>query len=165
MALYASRIKRDHRPPRLPGPARPAGHGWKQGARAARPCAQKAPDVGSAIQALQRPPAFRPRPVRFVPDLVTPYIRRLRERRAMTRRLWHTLAFEERYTMTLGIALLGTGNIAQRAFVPAVHAVDGARLVAVLSRDKAFSAQAREAPLRARAKPWHSNRRIRSSAK
>ena len=33
--------------------------------------------------------------------------------------------------MTLGIALLGTGNIAQRAFVPAVQAVDGARLVAV----------------------------------
>jgi hypothetical protein len=85
MALYASRIKRDHRPPRLPGPARPAGHGWEQGARAARPCAQKAPDVGSATQALQRPPAFRSRPVRFVPDLVTPYIRRLQERRAMTR--------------------------------------------------------------------------------
>jgi predicted dehydrogenase len=38
--------------------------------------------------------------------------------------------------MTLGVALLGTGNIAQRAFVPAVQAVDGARLVAVLSRDK-----------------------------
>ena len=36
--------------------------------------------------------------------------------------------------MTLGIALLGTGNIAQRAFVPAVQAVDGAHLVAVLSR-------------------------------
>jgi predicted dehydrogenase len=67
--------------------------------------------------------------------------------------------------MTLGIALLGTGNIAQRAFVPAVHAVDAARLVAVLSRDKASSAQAREAPLRVRAKPLHSNRRIRSSAK
>jgi predicted dehydrogenase len=42
--------------------------------------------------------------------------------------------------MTLGIALLGTGNIAQRAFVPAVQAVDGARLVAVLSRDKACGA-------------------------
>ncbi len=42
--------------------------------------------------------------------------------------------------MTLGIALLGTGHIAQRAFVPAVHAVDGARLVAVLSRDKARGA-------------------------
>jgi predicted dehydrogenase len=42
--------------------------------------------------------------------------------------------------MTLGIALLGTGNIAQRAFVPAVQAVDGARLVAVLSRDKARGA-------------------------
>jgi predicted dehydrogenase len=38
--------------------------------------------------------------------------------------------------MTLGIALLGTGNIAQRAFIPAVQAVDEARLVAVLSRDK-----------------------------
>jgi predicted dehydrogenase len=42
--------------------------------------------------------------------------------------------------MTLGIALLGTGNIAQRAFIPAVQAVDGARLVAVLSRDKARGA-------------------------
>jgi predicted dehydrogenase len=42
--------------------------------------------------------------------------------------------------MTLGIALLGTGNIAQRAFVPAVRAVEGARLVAVLSRDKARGA-------------------------
>jgi predicted dehydrogenase len=42
--------------------------------------------------------------------------------------------------MTLGIALLGTGNIAQRAFVPAVQAVDGARLVAVLSREKARGA-------------------------
>jgi predicted dehydrogenase len=42
--------------------------------------------------------------------------------------------------MTLGIALLGTGNIAQRAFIPAVRAVDGARLVAVLSRDKARGA-------------------------
>ena len=38
--------------------------------------------------------------------------------------------------MTLGIALLGTGGIAHHAFVPAVHAVDAARLVAVLSRDK-----------------------------
>lgn len=37
--------------------------------------------------------------------------------------------------MTLGIALLGTGGIAERAFVPAVQAVDGASLVAVLSRD------------------------------
>ena len=35
--------------------------------------------------------------------------------------------------MTLGIALLGTGGIAQHAFVPAVHAVDEAHLVAVLS--------------------------------
>jgi predicted dehydrogenase len=42
--------------------------------------------------------------------------------------------------MTLGIALLGTGNIAQRAFVPAVQAVDGLCLVAVLSRDKARGA-------------------------
>lgn len=39
--------------------------------------------------------------------------------------------------MTLGIALLGTGRIAAAALVPAVQAVDGARLVAVLSRDKA----------------------------
>jgi 1,5-anhydro-D-fructose reductase (1,5-anhydro-D-mannitol-forming) len=38
--------------------------------------------------------------------------------------------------MTLGIALLGTGDIAHRAFAPAVQAVDEARLVAVLSRDK-----------------------------
>ena len=42
--------------------------------------------------------------------------------------------------MTLGIALLGTGNIAEHAFVPAVQAVDEARLVAVLSRDKARGA-------------------------
>lgn len=39
--------------------------------------------------------------------------------------------------MSLGIALLGTGDIAQRAFTTAVQAVEGARLVAVLSRDKA----------------------------
>ncbi len=39
--------------------------------------------------------------------------------------------------MTLGIALLGTGRIAETAFVPAVKAVDGAQLVAVLSRDQA----------------------------
>ena len=39
--------------------------------------------------------------------------------------------------MTLGIALLGTGNIAADAFVPAVQAVAEARLVAVLSRDTA----------------------------
>jgi predicted dehydrogenase len=38
--------------------------------------------------------------------------------------------------MTLGIALLGTGGIAEHAFVPAVQAVDEARLVAVLSRNK-----------------------------
>jgi predicted dehydrogenase len=38
--------------------------------------------------------------------------------------------------MTLGIALLGTGGIAQHAFVPAVQAVEVAHLVAVLSRDK-----------------------------
>jgi predicted dehydrogenase len=49
-------------------------------------------------------------------------------------------AFGEKRTMTLGIALLGTGNIAQRAFIPAVQAVDGARLEAVLSRDKARGA-------------------------
>jgi 1,5-anhydro-D-fructose reductase (1,5-anhydro-D-mannitol-forming) len=42
--------------------------------------------------------------------------------------------------MTLGIALLGTGTIARHAFVPAVHAVDGAGLVAVLSRDRARGA-------------------------
>jgi predicted dehydrogenase len=39
--------------------------------------------------------------------------------------------------MTLGMALLGTGGIAEHAFVPAVQAVDEARLVAVLSRNKA----------------------------
>jgi predicted dehydrogenase len=44
---------------------------------------------------------------------------------------------KESNTMTLGMALLGTGNIAERAFVPAVQAVEGARLTAVLSRDKA----------------------------
>ncbi len=38
--------------------------------------------------------------------------------------------------MSLGIALLGTGRIAETAFVPAVQAVDGAHLVAVLSRDQ-----------------------------
>jgi predicted dehydrogenase len=37
--------------------------------------------------------------------------------------------------MTLGLALLGTGRIAESAFIPAIHAVDGARLAAVLSRD------------------------------
>ena len=42
--------------------------------------------------------------------------------------------------MTLGIALLGTGNIAQRAYIPAVRAVEAARLVAVLSRNKASGA-------------------------
>jgi 1,5-anhydro-D-fructose reductase (1,5-anhydro-D-mannitol-forming) len=42
--------------------------------------------------------------------------------------------------MTLGIALLGTGRIAEHAFVPAVKAVDGACLVAVLSRDQARGA-------------------------
>ena len=41
----------------------------------------------------------------------------------------------EKYTMTLGLALLGTGRIAESAFVPAIHAVECARLVAVLSRD------------------------------
>lgn len=38
--------------------------------------------------------------------------------------------------MTLGIALLGTGVIADRSFAPAVQATPGAQLVAVLSRDK-----------------------------
>jgi predicted dehydrogenase len=38
--------------------------------------------------------------------------------------------------MTLGLALLGTGRIAESAFVPAIHAVEDARLVAVLSRDQ-----------------------------
>jgi predicted dehydrogenase len=42
--------------------------------------------------------------------------------------------------MTLGIALLGTGGIAQRAFVPAVQAVAEAHLVAILSRDRARGA-------------------------
>ena len=37
--------------------------------------------------------------------------------------------------MSLGIALLGTGSIADHAFAPAVQATDGAQLVAVLSRD------------------------------
>ena len=39
--------------------------------------------------------------------------------------------------MTLGIAVLGTGRIAGNAFVPAVAKVDGAEMVAVLSRDQA----------------------------
>jgi predicted dehydrogenase len=38
--------------------------------------------------------------------------------------------------MSLGIALLGTGSIADHAFAPAVQATDGAQLVAVLSRDQ-----------------------------
>ena len=38
--------------------------------------------------------------------------------------------------MPLGIALLGTGSIADHAFAPAVQATDGAQLVAVLSRDQ-----------------------------
>jgi myo-inositol 2-dehydrogenase/D-chiro-inositol 1-dehydrogenase len=42
--------------------------------------------------------------------------------------------------MTLGIALLGTGNSAQCAFVPAAQAADEARIVAVLSRDRARGA-------------------------
>src|SRR3989442_15877241 len=37
--------------------------------------------------------------------------------------------------MPLGIALWGTGSIADQAFAPAVQATDGAQLVAVLSRD------------------------------
>src|SRR4030095_2171811 len=55
-------------------------------------------------------------------------------------RPWPAPSLREKDTMTLGIALLGTGGIAQHAFVPAVHAVDEARLVAVLSRDKARGA-------------------------
>lgn len=39
--------------------------------------------------------------------------------------------------MTLGLALLGTGRIAESAFVPAVQAIAEAQLVAVLSRDQA----------------------------
>jgi len=39
--------------------------------------------------------------------------------------------------MTLGIGLLGTGSIARRAFARSANAVDGARLVGVLSRDRA----------------------------
>jgi predicted dehydrogenase len=39
--------------------------------------------------------------------------------------------------MTVGLALLGTGRIAESAFIPAIGAVAEARLVAVLSRDKA----------------------------
>jgi 1,5-anhydro-D-fructose reductase (1,5-anhydro-D-mannitol-forming) len=42
----------------------------------------------------------------------------------------------ESTTMTLGLALLGTGRIAANAFVPAVNAVEGTDLVAVLSRDQ-----------------------------
>jgi predicted dehydrogenase len=42
--------------------------------------------------------------------------------------------------MTLGLALLGTGRIAESAFIPAIQAVDGARLVAVFSRHKARTA-------------------------
>jgi len=37
--------------------------------------------------------------------------------------------------VTLGIAILGAGRIAETAYVPAARAVDGARIVAVLSRD------------------------------
>src|SRR2546430_9744891 len=43
---------------------------------------------------------------------------------------------EETETMPLGIALLGTGSIADQAFAPAVQATAGAQLVAVLSRDQ-----------------------------
>ena len=35
-------------------------------------------------------------------------------------------SWREKDAMTLGIALLGMGGIAQHAFVPAVHAVDAA---------------------------------------
>lgn len=38
--------------------------------------------------------------------------------------------------MTLGVAILGTGSIATRAFAPALKAVSGAELTAVLSRDR-----------------------------
>ena len=48
--------------------------------------------------------------------------------------------------MTLGIALLGTGGIAEHAFVPAVQAVDEARLVTVLSRDKVCASAFAEQP-------------------
>jgi predicted dehydrogenase len=39
--------------------------------------------------------------------------------------------------MTLGWAILGTAGIADRAIAPAIGEVDGAGLVAVLSRDRA----------------------------
>jgi predicted dehydrogenase len=39
--------------------------------------------------------------------------------------------------MTIGIGILGTGSIVNRAFAPAVQAVAGASLTAVLSRNKA----------------------------
>ena len=38
--------------------------------------------------------------------------------------------------MTLGVAILGPGSIATRAFAPALNAVHGAELAAVLSRDR-----------------------------
>ncbi len=38
--------------------------------------------------------------------------------------------------MVLGVAILGTGSIATRAFAPALNAVHGAELTAVLSRDR-----------------------------
>ena len=38
--------------------------------------------------------------------------------------------------MTLGVAILGTGSIATRAFAPAVNAIPEASLTAVLSRDR-----------------------------
>ena len=41
-------------------------------------------------------------------------------------RPWPASSLREKDAMTLGIALLGTGGIAQHAFVPAVHAVDAA---------------------------------------
>ena len=43
--------------------------------------------------------------------------------------------------MTLGLALLGTGRIAENAFVPAVKGAADADLVAVLSRDAARAAE------------------------
>ena len=43
--------------------------------------------------------------------------------------------------MTLGLALLGTGRIAENAFAPAVKGAADADLVAVLSRDAARAAE------------------------
>jgi len=48
--------------------------------------------------------------------------------------------------MSLGIALLGTGSIADHAFASAVQATEGAQLVAVLSRDPRRRDSLRAAP-------------------